>query len=146
MKFRENIQEEELPEELSSFDRVIYTDHNITKYHIWLAYEGLKEFYINWDMNRVRGQEKPYLRYGLFKYIKEFIIQIKCFLDDKKIKDKVKGSDRALSILKKVCSDKPELSNEEIHFIRFFAEDFLSASGMKNISRNVSLIPSWLRG
>lgn len=136
--FEENIQD-------SSSDKVIFTDHEITKSHIWTAYEGLKSFYSNWDMNRLIGRDKRYLTLGLHKHIKEFILQIKFFLEDKKISEDIKGSTRALKILTDTTTDNKPLSDDDIHFIRFFAEDFLAAAGMKNISRNVSKVPIWLR-
>ena len=128
-------------------DKVIYTDFEISKFHIWDCYNGFKEFYMNWSMSQRDNKVKHYLDLGVKKYAEEFLIQIKNFLDDKKLVIKINKDDilKARNYLKQIKKGEFNPTPEDLKFLRLFVEDFLFSTGMKDIVKNVG-IPAILRG
>jgi len=119
-------------------DKVIFTDNEITKYFIWTAYEGLDNYYIHWRMSLFEKRNVRRLNYGITKYILLFLIRIKALLADKKLANKLEKDDvsRAVNILNNLMIDVDyKVCDEDVHFVRCFAEDFMTKTGLKDIAR-----------
>lgn len=121
-------------------ESVIYTDYEITKYHIWMAYNSFKEFYINWSMNVSRDKEKRSTSLGVRKHAEEFLIQISNFVSDKKLSKKIDDKDieKVDDMMKGIRNGEFDPDDNDIRFIRLFAEEFLIKAGLKDITREKS--------
>ncbi len=130
-----------------SEDKVIYTDFEISKYHIWECYNGFKTFYMNWSMSERAYKTKHYLELGVKKYAEEFLIQIKNFLGQAKLVRTMDSLDieKAKGFLASIKTGSFNPSPSDLKFLRLFAEDFLFSTGMKDIVKDVG-IPQILRG
>ena len=128
-------------------DKVIYTDNEMTKYHIWTAYEGFKTFFMDWSMSQLNERKKKYLEMGVRKYAEEFLIQISTFIIQDKLGKNVDKEDlvRAKGMVLDIRNGRFNPGEEDLKFLRLFAESFLVSSGMKNIVRD-SGMPNILRG
>ena len=118
-------------------ERVIYTDHEITKFHIWDSYNGFKSFYMNWSMGNRYGKDKVHVSLGVAKYAEEFLIQISTLLDDEKLIGTIDKVDlgKANKLITKIKEGIFDPAPVDLHFLRLFAESFLSATGMKDVTR-----------
>ena len=118
-------------------DKVIYTDNEMTKYHIWTAYEGFKTFFMDWSMSQMNERKKKYLEMGVRKYAEEFLIQISTFITQDKLGKNVDVKDllKAKEMVGDIKNGRFNPTEQDLKFLRLFAESFLVSSGMKDIVR-----------
>lgn len=109
--------------------RFMVRDSDQTKYHLWNAYEGYEEHYGNYMMYERTGLAPPTIIAGLYKYIIKFYYQIKNKWEDFNGKEITKEK---VEQYKKIM-EKQQLEKKDYTFIMEFIEDFMSASGVKNI-------------